>query len=293
MTCRTGRYTELRDALARRVLTLDGAMGTAVMDRCPPGGCVDMLSLSAPGLVGAVHRSYLESGADIIRTNTFNANRLTLSRYESADTLRGLNAAGVAIARAEAARMEAADPSRPRFVAGTMGPLPSPDPDAAAEQSAVLMDNGVDLLILETCYDAQILDAQLRGVRRATAGRGLPVPVFVSVTISGQSGRLHSGHTLADVLEIVRPYGIDALGLNCDAPVASLRELAAISPLPTIYYPNAGAPGAYKSADQFVGEIRSLLAESLLNIVGGCCGTDSHCIRHLSRLASRANPRRP
>lgn len=302
-----------------RVLTLDGALGVQLQrSLATAGGNVDMLNITRPEVAAAVHRSYLEAGADIIETNTFNSNAISQQEYAMEHRVEKLNRRGVEIARAEARRAEEQDPSRPRFVAGSMGPTPVAaslpddvdDPahravdfdtlaEAARQQSEALIRAGVDLIILETCFDALNIKAQLFGIRQSLNALNSDLPLIVSVTLSEASGRLLSGHTLDAVLTIVKEFRPDAVGFNCGAGPDSLaqhvRELADKSPYPIIFYPNAGLPdrmGNYSpTPEQFADTVRQLLDDRLLNIVGGCCGTTPKHIAYISELARDAAPR--
>lgn len=301
--------------MRRRVLVLDGSLGVQ-LQRSPAtaGGNVDMLNITRPDVVAAIHRSYLDAGADIIETNTFNSNAISQQEYAMEHRVEELNRRGVEIARAEARRAEEQDPSRPRFVAGSMGPTPVAasltdevdDPahravdfdtlaEAARQQSEALIRAGVDLIILETCFDALNIKAQLSGIRHALDALQSDIPLIVSVTLS--EGRLLSGHTPEAVLAIVKEFRPDAVGFNCGAGPDSLaghvRELADKSPFPIIFYPNAGLPdrmGNYSlTPEAFVDTVRPLLADGLLNIVGGCCGTTPEHIALLSEAARKAS----
>lgn len=302
-----------------RVLTLDGSLGVQLQrSLATAGGNVDMLNITRPEVVAAVHRSYLEAGADIIETNTFNSNAISQQEYAMEHRVEELNRRGVEIARAETQRAEGLDPSRPRFVAGSMGPTPVaaslPDDvdnpahravdfntlaEAARQQSEALIRAGVDLIILETCFDALNIKAQLFGIRQSLNALNPDLPLIVSVTLSDASGRLLSGHTLDAVLAIVKEFRPDAVGFNCGAGPDSLarhvRELADKSPYPIIFYPNTGLPdrlGNYSlTPEQFADTVRQLLDDRLLNIVGGCCGTTPKHIAYISELARDAAPR--
>lgn len=301
-----------------RVLTLDGALGVQLQrSLATAGGNVDMLNITRPEVVAAVHRSYLEAGADIIETNTFNSNAISQQEYAMEHRVEELNRRGVEIARAEAQRAEEQDPSRPRFVAASMGPTPVaaslPDKvdgpahrtvdfdtlaEGARQQSEALIRAGVDLIILETCFDALNIKAQLFGIRQSLNALNSDLPLIVSVTLDA-SGRLLSGHTPEAVLAIVKGFRPDAVGFNCGAGPDSLarhvRELADKSPYPIIFYPNAGLPdrmGNYSlTPEQFADTVRQLLDDRLLNIVGGCCGTTPKHIAYISELARDATPR--
>ena len=308
-----------RELMRSRVLTLDGSLGVQLQrSLATAGGNVDMLNITRPEVVAAVHRSYLEAGADIIETNTFNSNAISQQEYAMEHRVEELNRRGVEIARAETQRAEGLDPSRPRFVAGSMGPTPVaaslPDDvdnpahravdfntlaEAARQQSEALIRAGVDLIILETCFDALNIKAQLFGIRQSLNALNPDLPLIVSVTLSDASGRLLSGHTLDAVLAIVKEFRPDAVGFNCGAGPDSLarhvRELADKSPYPIIFYPNTGLPdrlGNYSlTPEQFADTVRQLLDDRLLNIVGGCCGTTPKHIAYISELARDAAPR--
>lgn len=316
-----GRYQEFRDALASRVLVLDGSLGVQIGRMLATGGGnVDFLNITSPDTVARVHHDYLAAGADIIETNTFNSNRLSQSVYALQDRVRELNIRGAEIAREQASAFEKREPGRIRFVAGSIGPtaasasLPNNVDNAAghavdfdtlqrdaAEQAGALIDGGVDLLLLETCFDALNIKAQLSGIRQAMTERNLDVPVIVSMTLSDASGRLLSGHTPQAVLTIVENFKPAAVGFNCGAGPESLiphlRRLASASPYPVIFYPNAGLPdrlGNYsKTAESFSEAVKPLLDEGLLNIVGGCCGTDPSHISAVSGLVKSAPVHRP
>lgn len=305
--------------MRRRVLVLDGSLGVQIQHSLATGGGnVDILNITRPEVVAAVHRSYLDAGADIIETNTFNSNAISQQEYAMERRVEELNRRGVEIARAEARRAEEQNPSRPRFVAGSMGPTPVAasltdevdDPAhravdfatlaaGARQQSEALIRAGVDLIILETCFDALNIKAQLFGIRQSLNALNSDLPLIVSVTLSDASGRLLSGHTLDAVLTIVKEFRPDAVGFNCgsgpDSLAQHVRELADKSPFPIIFYPNAGLPdrmGNYSlTPEQFADTVRQLLDDRLLNIVGGCCGTTPKHIAYISELARDAAPR--
>lgn len=316
-----GRYQEFRDALASRVLVLDGSLGVQIGRMLATGGGnVDFLNITSPDTVARVHHDYLAAGSDIIETNSFNSNRLSQSVYALQDRVRELNIRGAEIAREQASAFEKREPGRIRFVAGSIGPtaasasLPNNVDNAAehavdfdtlqrdaAEQAGALIDGGVDLLLLETCFDALNIKAQLSGIRQAMTKRNLDVPVIVSMTLSDASGRLLSGHTPQAVLTIVENFKPAAVGFNCGAGPESLiphlRRLASASPYPVIFYPNAGLPdrlGNYsQTAESFSEAVKPLLDEGSLNIVGGCCGTDPSHISAIAGLVKSATAHRP
>lgn len=315
------RSSLFRELMRNRVLTLDGSLGVQIQrSLASAGGNVDLLNITRPDVVAAVHRSYLDAGADIIETNTFNSNAISQREYAMEHRVAELNRRGVEIARAEIRRAEKLDPSQPRFVAGSMGPTPMAaslpdnvdDPAhrpvdfdtlavAAVEQSEALIRAGVDLIILETGFDALNIKAQLFGIRQSLDTLDSDIPLIVSVTLSDASGRLLSGHTPEAVSAIVKEFRPDAIGFNCGAGPDSLagyvRGLADKSSLPIVFYPNAGLPdrmGNYSQTPEvFVDTVKPLLADGVLNIVGGCCGTTPDHIGLLSKAVRTATPHQP
>ncbi len=283
--------------LKERVLLLDGATGVILQKY----GCsnLDMLSLTHPGLVAGVHDAYLAAGADIIETNTFTANALSQQRHGAAGRVAEINIAAARIARERADAYMAADPSRPRFAGGSIGPAFDPSSPASgkhpadsaadsetrqkiyADQATALIEGGVDLLMIETVIDAFDARCALAGAREAMRRSGKKVPLTVSATISDVSGKLLSGHSPEEFIEAVAPYAPVAIGFNCSTGPESLavpaRQLARLSPFPMILYPNAGLPdseGNYAlGPDEFAAALAPLLSEGIPRIIGGCCGT--------------------
>lgn len=322
------RGQEFLKALRERTLLLDGSTGVefqrmnlseaAVRGRRfmthtrPLAANFDILALSRPKLVSSVHRSYLDAGADIIETDTFNANRLSQREYATDHLVSEINRAAASIAVREARKYT----DRPRFVAGSIGPtalsasLPTDvnNPafravsfdtlaEAYSEQSTALIEGGVDFLLIETIFDLLNAKAAAEGARRAMETTGVTIPLVFSFTISDTSGRILSGHTPEAILATMAPYNPAALGFNCSAGPETLtahaRALAAISPFPLIFYPNAGLPdrmGRYDmSPEEFADAIRPLVAERSVAIVGGCCGTSPLHIAALSAVMGDHN----
>ncbi len=331
----TERTQLLYKCIDRRVLLLDGSMGVMIQSKGlgendfrgsllsehpqPLKGNNDILCLTSPEVIAGIHREYLEAGADIIETNTFNATRLSQKEYSTDHLVRQINTAGAQIARREADRYST--PERPRFVAGSIGPTgiassmsadindPASRPiefaemsEAFEEQAGALIDGGVDMLLIETIFDSLNAKAAIDGAKRAMRQRNTEIPLILSMTVSDRSGRLLSGHTAEAFLAIIAHAAPLAVGFNCSAGPTGLapfvRRLAAISPYRTILYPNAGLPdslGNYsETPERFVSAIMPLLREGTLNIAGGCCGTTpAHIARLRTAIDSESTPHRP
>lgn len=294
----------LARTIGERVLVLDGSMGT-MLRMYGKQGLPDIACLSDPGLVASIHRLYLEAGADIVETDTFGSNSITLEAYGLGRHAADINLAGAATAREMADRYTAADPSRPRYVAGAIGPaVPHTSTpgdtgvtaarliDAYAAQARALIQGGVDVLLLETVFDLGSAEAAIEGIALANMAEGTAVPHMISLTVDGASGRLPSGHTIRDAAETLAGSGPLALGLNCSCGPENLAEataaLAAYSPFPVICYPNAGLPdksGKYAvTPRQFADSLRPLIESRTLAIAGGCCGTTPAHIRALADM---------
>ncbi len=297
-----------------RILVLDGAMGTLIQAQGIETSCNDLLSIDRPEVIEAIHARYLEAGADIVSTNSFNANPISLGDYGLAGRTYELNRAAAALARRAADRY--ATPERPRYVAGSVGPTNrscsiSPDinrpgfrnirfeelAEAYAQQLRGLVDGGVDLILLETFFDTLNAKAAVYALRTLL---GLAdFPLIVSGTVTDASGRLLSGQTIEAFycsIEHARPL---AVGLNCGFGAASLRpyieRLARIAPCAVSAHPNAGLPnlmGGYdESPEQMAQVMEGYFRAGLLNIVGGCCGTTPDHIAAIARRAAEFAPR--
>ncbi|MDR2767884.1 MAG: methionine synthase [Treponema sp.] len=304
--------------LKERILILDGAMGSLLQERAPSFSfSPDLFCLEKPELVSAIHQEYLEAGADIITTCSFNANALSLADYGLAEKTRELCRVSAVLARQAADNFTSA--KKPRFVAGSMGPTSrsaaiAPDVEdpskrgvswdeleaAYHESAGGLMEGGADLLMLETVFDTLNAKAAIAAVRRLIEETGRGIPLMISATISDASGRLLAGQTLeAFVVSVLhaRPF---SLGLNCslgaEKLLPHLRELAACAPAATSCHPNAGLPNSSGGYDEKPEEtaafIRAFLDQGLVNIVGGCCGTTPDHIAKIAELA-RSYPPRP
>ncbi|HMT90272.1 MAG TPA: homocysteine S-methyltransferase family protein, partial [Dermatophilaceae bacterium] len=309
--------TETLTALLRsRVLLLDGAMGTMVQRHelseadyrgerfadwpSDVRGNNDLLSLTRPEVISGIHRAYLQAGSDIVETNTFNAQRISLADYGMAGLAYELNVAAAQLARSECDAMTAQTPDKPRFVAGALGPTTrtasiSPDVndpgarnvtfdqlrDAYLEQARGLVDGGADLLLVETIFDTLNAKAAIFALETLFEERGRRWPVVISGTITDASGRTLSGQTTEAFWNSVRHVKPLAIGLNCALGAAEMRpyvaELSRLADTFVSCYPNAGLPNAFGEYDETPGQMAATVAEfvgaGLVNLLGGCCGT--------------------
>jgi 5-methyltetrahydrofolate--homocysteine methyltransferase len=328
------RTAELRELLDRRILVLDGAMGTMIqryrLDEAAfrgvqfaahqrdLRGANDVLCLTRPDVVEAIHRQYLEAGADIIETNTFNAQAISLADYDLVEYAYDINKAAAELARKACDAY--ATPDRPRFVAGSLGPTNrtaslSPDVnnpafrgvtfdelvDAYYEQTRGLVDGGADILMPETTFDTLNIKAALFAIEKYFAATGIRLPIIASITITDASGRTLSGQTVEACWNSISHANLLAAGINCALGAAEMRphieELAAIAPVYLSCYPNAGLPNALGEYDQTPEEMAALLHEyagnNWINIVGGCCGTTPDFIRAIVDAVKMFAPRVP
>lgn len=325
----------ISQTIKERVLVLDGAMGTMLqrlnlseedfrgdLFQGLPGqlrGNNDLLCLTRPNVVEGVHKKYLEAGADIITTNTFSAQRISMADYGLEAWVRRINLAAAGIARKAADRYAAKD-GKPRFVAGSIGPTNrtlsmSPDVNDAAfraltfeelrqaytEQAAALIEGGVDVLLIETVFDALNAKAALMAAEDAMRDTGCDVPVILSATIADKSGRILSGQTIEAFLTTLLRPSVFCVGLNCSfgahEMLPFLRILAQESPCYVSCHPNAGLPdgmGGYaQSPEDMAREVKTFLDEGLVNIVGGCCGTTDEYISRFPAMVQGVAPRVP
>ena len=278
----------------------------------------DVLNLTRPDVIQEIHRKYLEAGADIIATNTFSAQRISQADYQLADFARAIALEGAQLARQVAD--EFSSDEHPRWVAGSVGPTNkacsmSPDvsdPGARAitydqlfeaytEQMDALAEGGVDLFLIETIFDTLNAKAAIDAAMQVRQRRQLPLPIMLSVTISDLAGRTLSGQTLDAFLASMSSYDILSVGLNCSFGALQmkpfLKELAAKAPCLVSAYPNAGLPNSMGLYDETAETMAPLMAqlvdEHLVNIIGGCCGTDEHFIRRFAEVARGKTPRKP
>jgi 5-methyltetrahydrofolate--homocysteine methyltransferase len=324
---------KLEQLLRNRIVILDGPMGTMIQTfkldesgyrgqfKDHPAdlkGNNDLLNLTRPDIIKSIHRQYLEAGADIIETNTFNSNAISMSDYKMESMVYDLNAAGARLARESADEFMAADPNRPRFVAGSVGPTNrtaslSPDVnnpafrattfdtlvDAYYEQTRGLMDGGVDILLAETIFDTLNGKAALFAFEKYFAETGRRVPVMASVTITDNSGRTLSGQTIEAFWNSVSHVKLLSVGINCALGGKQMRpyveELSGIAPVYLSCYPNAGLPNAFGGYDETAAEtsetLRDFAANGWLNIVGGCCGTTPDHIQAIATTVRDLKPR--
>lgn len=324
---------QLKDALISRVLVLDGAMGTMVQryglketdyrgERFVDWsvrlrGNIDVLVLTQPRIIEEIHEAYLEAGADIIETNSFNANRISQEEYLLKDYVWEINIKAAQLARACADRYSS--PDKPRFVAGSIGPTGKTlslsadvnEPgersldfdtlcEAYQEQVMALVDGGVDILLVETIFDALNAKAALRAIEIVNQKLDRSLPVMVSGTITDASGRTFTGQTIQAFAASLSHYPLLSIGLNCGLGVkqmlSHIQTLASTSPFKISMHANAGLPNALGDYDetpaQMAEEIRIFFDQRLLNIVGGCCGTTPENIREIALMAATAVPRK-
>ena len=326
--------TTLHDLLSQRILILDGAMGTMIQRhklseadfrgerfRNHPKdlrGNSDLLVLTRPDVISSIHEEYLAAGADIIETNTFTSTAIAQADYALEGLAHELNLEGAKLARAAADAWTARTPDRPRFVAGSIGPMNrtlsiSPDVndpaframtfdqarDAYETQVRGLIEGGADLLLLETIFDTLNAKAAIVAIENVFEQKGLRLPVLISVTITDRSGRTLSGQTLDAFYVSIRHARPLAVGINCAIGARDMRpylaELARIAECYVSSYPNAGLPNAFGQYDELPDETAALLRDfatsGFVNILGGCCGTTPDHIRAVAAAIEGVKPR--
>ncbi len=329
------RLIELQSLLSDRILILDGAMGTMIQrfgfaevdfrgDRfadweSPLMGNNDLLSLTQPDAILGIHRAYLDAGADLVSTNTFNAQAVSQADYGMEAAAYEMNVASAQLARQAADEANAKAPGKPRFVVGAIGPMNktlslSPDVedpgfrgvtfdavrDAYAEQIRGLVDGGADILLVETIFDTLNAKAAVAALRRFFRQTGKVLPVMISGTIVDQSGRTLVGQTVeAFWTSLAHAPELLSFGLNCALGTEQMRpfiqELSRIAPVPTSLYPNAGLPNEMGGYDESAEHMATVLAEyahdGLLNIVGTCCGSTPEHTKALTEALDGTAPR--
>ncbi|WP_240734801.1 methionine synthase [Hymenobacter sp. UV11] len=293
--------------------------GTRFADHPRPlRGNNDLLSLTRPDIIRAIHAEYFEAGADMVETNTFSGTTIAQADYALEHVVYELNYESARLAREVADEYSAKTPEQPRFVAGAIGPTNrtaslSPDVNrpgyravtfdelatAYLEQTRGLVDGGVDTLLIETIFDTLNAKAALFAVQQFFNEGGREVPVMISGTITDASGRTLSGQTVEAFWHSIKHLPLLSVGLNCalgaDQLRTYVRELARLADVPVSAYPNAGLPNAFggydESAQEFAALVEDYLKEGLLNVVGGCCGTTPQHIAELKKLADTYGPR--
>jgi 5-methyltetrahydrofolate--homocysteine methyltransferase len=328
---------KLEQLLAHRILVLDGAMGTMIQRyklteedfrgeqfKDHPydlKGNNDLLSITQPEIIKEIHCAYLEAGADIIETNTFNGTAISQSDYRTEAHVYEMNLAAAKLARLAADELTKKQPEKPRFVAGSLGPTNktlslSPDVNdpgfravsfdqvafAYAEEVAGLVDGGVDVLLVETIFDTLSAKAALYAILEYLARNRKSLPVMISGTIVDLSGRTLSGQTTeAFWISVSHMQNLLSVGLNCSLGSPQMRpfieELSSVASRPVSLYPNAGLPnefGGYDETPEFMAEqIEDYARSGFLNLVGGCCGTTSEHIKAIAEVAAKYPPRKP
>lgn len=326
----------LRNTLAERILVLDGAMGTMIQRyhlaeedyrgkrfaavQIPQKGNNDLLCLTQPQIIAEIHRQYLEAGADIIETCSFNSQRISMADYGMEDLVVELNEAAVRIAKEQADAMTRLTPHKPRFVVGSIGPTSkttslSPDVEnpafraitfdelveAYVEQMVVLIRGGVDALLIETVFDTLNAKAAIFAATEAMKIVGKQTEIMLSATVADSAGRTLSGQTLAAFWASVEHAGMLSVGLNCSFGAKDmkpyLKELADLATCYVSAYPNAGLPnqmGEYdETPETMASHVKPYIDERLVNIIGGCCGTTPAHIAAYAPLVEGAVPRIP
>lgn len=327
---------DLKDELRERILILDGGMGTMIQQynlkeedyrgknfqhlKGQQKGNNDLLTLTQPHIIREIHQKYLEAGADIIETCSFNSQRISMSEYGLTDKVKELNAAAAQIARSIADEYTQKNPQKPRFVVGSIGPTNktcsiSPDVNNPAlrnisfrdlylaykEQMEALVVNGVDALLIETIFDTLNAKAAIFAANEVIENSPKKVYLMLSATIADISGRTLSGQTLRAFVNSIAHANPLSIGLNCSFGAKELKpylqELSSLSPWYLSAYPNAGLPNQFGEYDELpetmAKQIKSYIDESLVNIIGGCCGTTPAHIAKYSELINNQPIRKP
>ncbi|WP_340644077.1 homocysteine S-methyltransferase family protein [Phenylobacterium sp.] len=334
MSLRSERIEKLKQISRERVLILDGSWGVMFQKRKldeadyrgerfknHPGqlkGNNDILCLTRPDIVGDLHDQYYGAGADISETNTFSATTIAQADYELESAVRDINFEGARIARERADAWTAKEPHKPRFVAGSVGPLNKMlsmssdvnDPGARLvtfdevytayrEQMVALHDGGVDMFLIETITDTLNCKAAIKVILDMEDEGYEPLPIWISGTITDRSGRTLSGQTVEAFWNSVKHAKPFAIGLNCalgaDLMRPHIAELSRVADTLVSAYPNAGLPNAFgeydEEAHQTAHELHEWASRGLVNILGGCCGTTPDHIRHVADAVKGVKPR--
>ncbi len=324
----------IKKILAERILILDGAMGTMIQKyelseedfrgekfKDHPSslkGNNDLLSITQPEVIKEIHKGFLDAGSDIIETNTLNSSSISQSEYGTEKHVYEINYESAKILKEICDEYTKEDPSKPRFVAGSIGPTTkttslSPnvsDPgyraitfnqlvDSYYKQVDGLMKGGSDLILIETIFDTLNAKAALFAIEKYAEDKKLDIPIMVSGTISDKAGRTLSGQTVEAFLNSVSHINLLSIGLNCsfgaEGLYPHLRELASKAPFYISVYPNAGLPNEFgdydETAERMAVSMKPFLENNLVNIIGGCCGTTPEHIKKISKLAEQNSPR--
>ncbi len=325
----------LEKALNERILVLDGAMGTMIQRYTlteddfrgerfkvhphPLKGNNDLLSITRPDIILAIHREYLEAGADILETNTFSGTTVAQADYRLEDAVYDINYESAKLARQAADEFTAKNPAKPRFVAGAMGPTNrtasiSPDvndpgfraisfdqlKEAYMQQAGALIDGGCDALLVETIFDTLNAKAALFAIQELEEERNIHIPIMVSGTITDASGRTLSGQTAEAFLISMSHAPLLSVGFNCALGAKQLLPYLQVldqkAPFYISAYPNAGLPNEFGEYDESPGamaaQIKEYLELGLVNVIGGCCGTTPDHIRMIAEMAKEYKPRK-
>jgi 5-methyltetrahydrofolate--homocysteine methyltransferase len=326
--------SSIKQEIKKRILVLDGAMGTMLQQynfteedfrgerfkNYPSSlkGNNDLLSITQPEAIAEVHRKYFEAGADIVETNTFSGTTIAMADYNLEELVYELNYESAKIAKQVADEFTKANPEKPRFVAGSIGPTNktaslSPDVNkpeyraitfdelriAYKQQVEALIDGGVDVLLVETIFDTLNAKAALFAIEEVKEARNSDIPVMVSGTITDASGRTLSGQTVEAFLASISHIPLLSVGFNCALGAEQLKpylqRLAIATDFYTSAHPNAGLPNAFGEYDQTPKQMQQLiedyLQDGLINIIGGCCGTNPEHIKAIAEVAQNYKPR--
>jgi 5-methyltetrahydrofolate--homocysteine methyltransferase len=327
-------YAALEAAANKRILIIDGAMGTMIqrhkLDEAGYRGARfkdwqrdikgnnDLLVLTQPKIIAEIHEAYLEAGADILETNTFNAQRISMADYGMEELAYEMNVAAAKIARAAADKWTKKTPDKPRFVAGAVGPTNrtasiSPkvsDPgyrnvdfdelrEAYKEQVRGLIDGGVDIILIETIFDTLNAKAAGFATLEVFEEKGVELPVMISGTITDLSGRTLSGQTPEAFWYSMRRLKPFSIGLNCALGAETMRpylaELSSVAGTRISAYPNAGLPNAMgeydETPDDMACQMEPWAKDGIVNVVGGCCGSTPDHIAHIAEHVAKYKPR--
>jgi 5-methyltetrahydrofolate--homocysteine methyltransferase len=317
--------SNIYNELQKRILILDGAMGTMLQDYnfseedhrgerfkdypTPLKGNNDLLSLTQPEAITEIHHKYFEAGADIVETNTFSSTSIAMADYNMEDLVYELNYESAKIAKRVADQFTASEPHKPRFVAGSIGPdVNRPEYRAITFdelriayklQVEALIDGGVDLLLVETIFDTLNAKAALFAIEEVKEERAIDIPIMVSGTITDASGRTLSGQTVEAFLTSISHIPLLSVGFNCALGADQLRpylqRLSNETTFHTSAHPNAGLPNAFgeydETPEQTTAFIEAYFKENLINIIGGCCGTTPAHINSIFEVSQNYKPR--